>query len=91
MSDDIVIMEIKFYLVIKWWLNASYAWGTDLETKEKRQIWHSHYLQNLSSTQKSKGDTEMACRSLHNTSHNASLSDKVLAYIYFGSESWLYF
>lgn len=24
-TGDIVLMEMKFYLVIKWWLNASYA------------------------------------------------------------------
>ena len=33
--SDMVLMEIKINFVIKWLLNISYAWGTDLGTKEK--------------------------------------------------------
>lgn len=30
---DMVLMEMKFYLVIKWWLNTSHAEGTELRIK----------------------------------------------------------
>ena len=33
--SDMVLMEIKINFVIKWLLNISYTWGTDLGTKEK--------------------------------------------------------
>ena len=32
--SDMVLMETEFNFVIKWLLNISYAWGTDLGTKE---------------------------------------------------------